>query len=148
LQNGEKMLKINMMDLLALSGKVFSGNGEASLNINLLIKNNDHKKAGLDKVAWSACVNESEIADGVFKKHIIVKPGEIQQVSVPLEVDLKEMLSGDNASAAQGLVTSFMKSGSVKGVKIKVRPYVKFLFFYVKVPKEFETTLDDVKIPR
>lgn len=141
IQNDTKVKNLNLMDYLSLSGAVLGGKANVTCNVVLEITNKGDKTAGFEKFKWYAYLDDNEIADGVYKGRFRVKPSTSEKLIIPVSVDATKIVSSASPDKMKKLFNGFMKSGKLRGVKITAIPYVRILFFYVKVNKKYELSL-------
>lgn len=120
--------------LSVLGSLLFDKEVPVSFTVKILVTNPNKKKAALDKMEWTALIQGKELISGIYNDHFEVKPGETAVLTVPVSFDLKEKMSGENASALKSLGMGFMLNGNAKGLSLKIRPYVGG----IKFPAAFE----------
>ena len=116
-------------------GKLLFAN-EVPITFNVVVKvtNPNKKLAALDKLEWTALLQDNEFLNGIYNQHFEVKPGETATLTIPISFDLKEKLMGENGATLKSFGMGYFLNGNVKGLTIRVRPYVGS----VKFPKSFE----------
>ena len=109
---------------------------EAPMSFNVLVKvtNNGKKVAALDKMEWTALYDDKELLSGLYNEHFEVQPGKTETMTIPVNFDLKEKMSGSSGAAFKNFGMAYLLSGTVKKLSIKVKPYVGG----VKLPTSIE----------
>jgi hypothetical protein len=126
--------KGGLMGSSLLSTFLFSKEVPVVFTVKISIKNPNTKVAALDKMEWTAFIQDKELLSGVFNQHFEIKPGETITLSIPVYFDLKEKLNSENGALLKSFGMGFMMNGSAKGLSIKVRPYLAG----IKFPQAFE----------
>lgn len=115
---------------------LFAPEAPISFNVKVQVSNPTKKIASLDKLDWIAMVEGKEVLNGTYDEHFEVKPNSQAVISIPVTFDLKKQLSGENAGIMKKFGMSYFLSGNIKGLTIKVRPYLG----HIKLPKFVEVT--------
>jgi len=119
----------------SILGKLlFDKEAPMSFNVLIQVKNPNKKIATLDKIEWTALIQDKEFLSGIYNQHFEVKPGETALLSIPVSFDLKQQISGENGAAIKTFGMAYLMNGSAKGLSLKIRPYVGG----IKLPTSFD----------
>jgi len=119
--------KLNVGDIMTLTGRLFSGNMPAKLTATVEVKNNTDKIAAISGMDWIFMKDEEEYARGVVDERVEVDPYKTKDFKVKADIDLKKILKLESLPQILNLVFN-MKDPSVlsdMGIVLKIKPYYK-----------------------
>lgn len=126
LKSGMNKSGLGIGESMTLTGALFSKN--LPLQMNLLIKadNPNNRKASMSKMDFILELDNNEIVRGNVLEKYEIGPGASTLISIPIDVELFQALSGKTGESLVNLAFSLV---SVKGngakITVKVKPYIR-----------------------
>lgn len=116
---------LGIIDMVAITNKIFSGEFPARISVNLKAKNNDIKKASIAGMDWRILMKEEEMLSGLVDRVVVVDPKASTDFPVIMEVDLIKLLKSESLPQIMAFAFGDNQYEELDklGVEIKIRPY-------------------------
>ncbi len=125
LQNATSLSSVNPLALAGLVSSFSSKSGSLPLQftLNLDVKNPGYQTAMLNGLAYILEIDGVEMTTGSVDSKMQVAPGQISQLPINLNFDLKKAMSGQSADAIKNLAFNFAGIGDkASNVTVKLKP--------------------------
>ncbi len=125
-ENVDDFSDIAYLDGLVLWAAASEGNLPLDLNVNVEVKNPNSKMAALNKAEWKLHVDDLLMATGTYNERIEIPPHDgIATLSIPVSVNLAELLEGDSGLALLNLALNLADVGDEPSrITLSAKPYI------------------------
>ena len=122
----EDFSDLNYLDGLLLVAAASSGYLPLSLNVNVEVKNPNTEMAALNKTEWKLYVDDLYMASGTYEERTeIPENNGMAILSVPVSVNLAELLEGETGQALLNLALNLAEVGDQPSrITISAKPYI------------------------
>jgi hypothetical protein len=143
-ENVDDFSDIDFVDGLILWAAASAGNLPLSLKVNVEIRNPNSELAALNKAEWKLYVDNLFMAEGTYDERIEIPPNDgIATLSIPVSVNLAELLQGDTGMALLNLALNLAEIGDEPTrITLSAKPYIYVGKRLIRYPGFFDVSTE------
>jgi hypothetical protein len=126
LKTGMNKSGLGIGESMTLTGALFNKNLPLQMNLIIKADNPNSRKASMTKMDFILELDNNEIVRGNVLEKYEIGPGASTLISIPIDVELFQALSGKTGESLVNLAFSLV-TGKESGAKVtvKVKPYIR-----------------------
>ena len=126
IENVSDYSSLGFSNIAKLVSGFASGNLPLTLNVEISAKNPNSKRASMTNMDWIAIIDDIEVARGIINKTIVIPSNNVPtKITLPISVNLMELLKGDNQSKILNFGMNLAGQGnSTSRIKVKIKPSI------------------------
>lgn len=143
-EDADNFSDLDYTDGLLLLAEASSGNLPLSLNVLVEVKNPNAEMAALNKTEWKLFVDDLYMTSGTYDERLEIPPNNgIAILSVPVSVNLAEVLEGDTGLALLNLAFNLAEIGDQPSrITLRAKPYIFVGKRLIQYPGFFDITTE------
>lgn len=127
MEGKKKISDFTFAETIRLTNALAKDEIPATFTIRLEAINPNSKKAAMNQLDWKLLIDQQQVAKGIIEKQIVIPPnGRKTDFSLPVSVNLKEVLTGKSGQALMNLIADITGQGSGKSeLSMKLSPSIR-----------------------
>lgn len=132
-------------DMIRLSAAIADREVPLSFTLHLNARNPESNTvaARLTEMDWTLLLQDTETISGRFAQEVVIPPGEVKDVPIPVEVELTRFFD-DNLRQLVELALAISGDGEPRNVKLKARPTIQTQLGPIQYPRDITIVNEDV----
>jgi hypothetical protein len=123
---GAQRSDISVLNMAKLTAAFASGKLPLNFTLNLEAKNPNDSAAGMNKMAWIAYLDDSELTNGMLEKAVDIPANGVGDIPLVVGLDLKDLMTGKTLNSMINLALNVAGEGTNPSkLTMKVKPSIQ-----------------------